>query len=74
MLTRTNQRGGEIVRQLGELDVVVSDVRLISPERPVAVVTICNVRGLEFTHVSFLDIKAGVLPQSYLLKEVPRRG
>lgn len=46
MLTRTNQRGGEIVCQLGELDVVVSDVRLISPERPVAVVTICNVRGI----------------------------
>lgn len=64
VLTRTNQRGKEIARQLGEHDVAVSAGRRTSQERPVA----HNAKGLEFTHVILLDVNAEALPQRYLFK------
>lgn len=68
VLTRTNQRGEEIARQLGELEVAVSAGRRTSQERPVAVMTMHNAKGLEFTHVILLDVNAEALPQRYLFK------
>jgi len=68
VLTRTNQRGEEIARQLGEHDVAVSAGRRTSTERPVAVMTMHNAKGLEFTHVILLDVNAEALPQRYLFK------
>ena len=68
VLTRTNQRGKEIARQLGEHDVAVSAGRRTSTERPVAVMTMHNAKGLEFTHVILLDVNAEALPQRYLLR------
>ena len=68
VLTRTNQRGEEIARQLGEHDVAVSAGRRTSTERPVAVMTMHNAKGLEFTHVILLDVSAEALPQRYLFK------
>ncbi|MBK4137387.1 hypothetical protein GWO60_01645 [Corynebacterium macginleyi] len=63
VLTRTNQRGEEIARQLGEHDVAVSAGRRTSQERPVAVMTMHNAKGLEFTHVILLDVNDEALPQ-----------
>lgn len=68
VLTRTNQRGEEIARQLGEHDVAVSAGRRTSQERPVAVMTMHNAKGLEFTHVILLDVNDEALPQRYLFK------
>ena len=68
VLTRTNQRGEEIARQLAEHDVAVSAGRRTSQERPVAVMTMHNAEGLEFTHVILLDVNAEALPQRYLFK------
>ena len=68
VLTRANQRGEEIAGQLGEHDVAVSAGRRTSTERPVAVMTMHNAKGLEFTHVILLDVNAEALPQRYLFK------
>ncbi|MBK4141547.1 hypothetical protein GWO58_02725 [Corynebacterium macginleyi] len=62
-ITRTNQRGEGIARQLGEHDVAVSAGRRTSQERPVAVMTMHNAKGLEFTHVILLDVNDEALPQ-----------
>ena len=68
VLVRGNQRKSEITTQLGEHDVAVSSGRQTSPERPVAVMTMHNAKGLEFTHVILLDVSAEALPQSYLFR------
>lgn len=68
VLARTNQRREEIAQQLGELDVAVSAGRRTSPERPVAVMTMHNAKGLEFTHVILIDVSAEALPQRYLIR------
>ncbi|KHO30051.1 3'-5' exonuclease [Corynebacterium minutissimum] len=68
VLTRTNARKDEIATQLGELGVAVSTGRRTSRERPVAVMTMHNAKGLEFTHVVLLDVSREALPQRYLMK------
>ncbi|OFK70255.1 3'-5' exonuclease [Corynebacterium sp. HMSC074A09] len=68
VLTRTNPRKDEIATQLGELGVAVSTGRRTSRERPVAVMTMHNAKGLEFTHVILLDVSSEALPQRYLMK------
>ncbi|OHO63945.1 3'-5' exonuclease [Corynebacterium sp. HMSC036D02] len=68
VLTRTNPRKDEIATQLGELGVAVSTGRRTSRERPVAVMTMHNAKGLEFTHVILLDVSREALPQRYLMK------
>lgn len=68
VLTRTNARKDEIATQLGELGVAVSTGRRTSRERPVAVMTMHNAKGLEFTHVILLDVSREALPQRYLMK------
>ena len=61
VLTRTNARKDEIATQLGELGVAVSTGRRTSRERPVAVMTMHNAKGLEFTHVILLDVSREAL-------------
>ena len=66
VLTRTNQRKTEIATQLAELGVPLSPSGATDSERPVAVVTKHNTKGLGFTHVILSDVNAGALPQRYL--------
>lgn len=67
VLTRTNQRKNEIATQLAEFGVPLSPTRNTDSERPVAVMTMHNAKGLEFTHVILSDVNADALPQRYLL-------
>ncbi|WP_295803565.1 3'-5' exonuclease [uncultured Corynebacterium sp.] len=46
----------------------LSTGRRTSRERPVAVMTMHNAKGLEFTHVVLLDVSREALPQRYLMK------
>ncbi|HCD1553411.1 3'-5' exonuclease [Corynebacterium striatum] len=67
VLVRGNKRKAEIATQLGELGIAVSTGRRATKERLVAVMTMHNAKGLEFTHVALLDVSADALPQRYLL-------
>lgn len=68
VLTRTRKRKTELETQLNELDVPVAVGRTTSEDKPTAVMTMHNAKGLEFTHVVLADVSASSLPQSFLLK------
>ncbi|KAB1503860.1 AAA family ATPase [Corynebacterium sp. 320] len=68
VLVRRKNRKEEISTQLGEHGISVSTGRRATTDRPVAVMTMHNAKGLEFTHVILLDVSADALPQHYLLK------
>ncbi len=68
VLTRTRKRKAELEAQFSELDVPVAVGRTTSADKPVAVMTMHNAKGLEFTHVVLADVSASSLPQSFLLK------
>lgn len=68
VLTRTRQRMTEISAQLGEHEIPIATGRVTSEDRPVAVMTMHNAKGLEFTHVVLADVSADALPQAYLLR------
>ncbi|OFK63643.1 MULTISPECIES: 3'-5' exonuclease [unclassified Corynebacterium] len=67
VLTRANARKDEIATQLGELGVAVSTGRRTSRERPMAVMTMHNAKGLEFTHVILLDVSREALQRERAL-------
>lgn len=68
VLTRTNPRRNEIAAQLGDLGLAVSSTRKTTAARPIAVMTMHNAKGLEFTHVVLLDVNKDSLPQRYILR------
>ncbi|MCT1555592.1 UvrD-helicase domain-containing protein [Corynebacterium sanguinis] len=68
VLTRTNQRKWGIEAQLGEHDIPLATGRVTSQDKPVAVTTMHNAKGLEFTHVILADVSAQSLPQNFLFK------
>ncbi|MDO5032881.1 MAG: 3'-5' exonuclease [Corynebacterium sp.] len=68
VLTRTNSRRAEIAAQLGDLGLAVSPDRQTTRQRSIAVMTMHNAKGLEFTHVVLLDVNAEALPQRYLIQ------
>lgn len=68
VLTRTRKRKDGIETQLSEREVPVTVGRNTTKDNPVAVMTMHNAKGLEFTHVVLVDVSAESLPQAFQLK------
>lgn len=70
VLARTRQKVRELEAQLSDRGVGVSGRRVTTEDKPVAVMTMHNAKGLEFTHVILVDVSANALPQRYLLRNL----